>query len=92
MRGKVFDYDSVENKDDFEVNGSVLIKAIRDSLRIDLDSQINETLGGWIIEQLNRMPAADDKVSFDKWDFIVVKVQSHRIERVRIVKNTGEEE
>ena len=53
---------------------------------------INETLGGWIIEQLNRMPAADDKVSFDKWDFIVVKVQSHRIERVRIVKNTGEEE
>ena len=92
LRGKVFDYDSVENKDDFEVNGSVLIKAIRDSLRIDLDSQINETLGGWIIEQLNRMPAADDKVSFDKWNFIVVKVQSHRIERVRIVKNTGEEE
>ena len=91
LRGKVFDYDSVEDKDDFEINGSVLIKAIRDSLRIDLDSQINETLAGWIIEKLDRMPLAGDKVSFDKWDFIVVKIQSHRIERVRIVKNDREE-
>jgi len=87
LRGKVFDYDSVENKDDFEINGSVLIKAIKEALNIALESQINETIGGWITEQLNRMPAVNDCVSFEQWDFIVTKVQAHRIERIRVVKN-----
>ena len=84
LRGKVFDFDAVENKNDFEINGSVLIRDLREDLRIDLHSDVNETIGGWFIEQIDRMPEKNDMVEFGGWIFRVVKIQSHRIERMRI--------
>ena len=94
LRGKVFDFDVVENKKDFEVNGSVLIRDLREDLRIDLHSDMNETIGGWFTEQIDRMPEKDDTVEFSGWLFRVVKIQSHRIERLRIsaVENAEEGE
>ena len=86
LRGKVFDIDSVENKDDFEINGSVLLRVLKDSLHIPLESNINETIGGWFTEQINRMPVVGDTLDYDGWHFTVKKIQSHRIERMRITK------
>lgn len=92
LRGKVFDFDSVEDKTCFEINGSVLLRALRNDLHLPLESDINETIGGWVIEQLNRMPKNGDTFESEGWKFTVVKIQSHRIERVRIEKMQEEEE
>lgn len=92
LRGKVFDIDSVEDKNDFEINGSVLIRALHQSLHINIASEMNETVGGWFIEQINRMPEAGDSVSFEGYLFTVQKIQAHRIERIRIQKEEEEEE
>lgn len=92
LRGKVFDYDVVENKDDFEINGAVLLRVLKDSLKVGLESNINETIGGWFIEQINRMPENGDEVEFEGWLFTVIKIQSHRIERIRVSKISEEEE
>lgn len=86
LRGKVFDIDSVENKDDFEINGSVLLRVLKEALHIPLDSNINETIGGWFTEQINRMPETGDSFEYEGWIFTVKKIQSHRIERMRIEK------
>ncbi|WP_027729187.1 hemolysin family protein [Treponema sp. C6A8] len=86
LRGKVFDYDAVENKSDFTINGLVLLKSLKSSLGIELDSNINETIGGWICEKLGRIPTAGDYVAYEGWIFQAVKIQAHRIERVRIFK------
>ena len=87
LRGKIFDFDSVENKDDFEINGSILLRVLKNDLKINLDSEMNETIGGWFLEQINRMPVLGDKIEFEGWIFEVKKIQSHRIERMRIYKN-----
>ena len=86
LRGKIFDYESVENKNDFTINGLVLLKSLKSALGINLDSNINETIGGWICEKLGRIPTSGDYVAFEGWIFQAVKIQSHRIERVRIFK------
>ncbi len=86
LRGKVFDFDEVENKDDFEINGSVLLRVLREDLKVNLMSEFNETIGGWLIEQLNRMPVVGDKISCGGWVFEVRKIQAHRIERMRIYR------
>ena len=86
MRGKVFDFDSVEDKRDFEINGSVLLRVLREDLKIPLDSNVNETIGGWVTEQLNRMPVSGDFVEYEGWIFEVKKIQAHRIERMRIYR------
>lgn len=91
LRGKVFDFDNVENKTDFEINGSVLLRVLKDDLRIPLDSSINETIGGWFTERINRMPLAGDKLEYKGWTFEVKKIQAHRIERMRIYKQLQEE-
>lgn len=90
LRGKVFDYDAVEDKNSFEINGAVLHRVLKDDLHINLNSRINETIGGWFIEQLNRMPEAGDEVIFDGWKFTCVKIQSNRIERMRVEKINDE--
>mgnify|MGYP002623447544 CR=1 FL=1 len=90
LRGKVFDFESVENKADFEINGSVLLRTLNEHMHIALKSEINETMGGWITEKLNRMPVVGDKIEFEDRFFIVQKIQAHRIERIRIVQKETE--
>ena len=92
LRGKVFDFDVVENKKDFEINGSVLLRDLQEDLRIELTSNINETIGGWFTEQIDRMPKAGDQIEYQGWCFKVVKIQSLRIERMRIQKLASDDE
>ena len=91
LRGKVFDFKSVEDKNHFEINGSVLLRVLREDLKINLVSEINETIGGWVTEQLNRMPVAGDKIEHEGWIFEVKKIQAHRIERMVIYRAPQEE-
>lgn len=92
LRGKVFEYNSIEDKNDFEINGLVLLSVLKKDLHIDLDSKINETIGGWFTEQINRMPQTGDKITFQGWTFTVQKIQSNRIERIKLQKVVSEEE
>ena len=86
LRGKVFDFDSVENKTDFVINGSVLLRDLKEDLHVALESNINDTIGGWFAEQIDRMPLAGDTVEFEGWLFTVKKIQAHRIERIQLTK------
>ena len=92
LRGKVFDFDNVEDKRDFEINGSVLLRVLKEDLKINLVSDINETIGGWFTEKINRMPVAGDVLEYEGWTFEVKKIQAHRIERMRIYKHKHTEE
>ena len=91
LRGKVFDFDNVEDKSDFEINGSVLLRDLKEDLHIALESNINETIGGWFSEQIDRMPQSGDTVEFEGWLFTIRKIQSHRVERIQISKLPDEE-
>ena len=86
LRGKVFDFDNVEDKSDFEINGSVLLRDLKEDLHIGLESNINETIGGWFAEQIDRMPETGDTIDFEGWRFTIKKIQAHRVERIQILK------
>jgi len=94
LRGKVFQFADIENQDDFEINGSVLLLDLENALNISLKSKINETIAGWFIEQIDRMPVLDDRLEYKGYLFVVKKIQAHRIERMQIqkIQNTSEEE
>ena len=92
LRGKVFDFDNVEDKSDFEINGSVLLRDLKEDLHIALESNINETIGGWFAEQIDRMPEDGDTIDFEGWRFTIKKIQAHRVERIQILKLETEDE
>jgi CBS domain containing-hemolysin-like protein len=43
-----------------------------------------ETLGGFVISQLGRLPQPGDRVSYNEWDFEVLEMDGRRIDRVAI--------
>ena len=86
LRGKVFDFDAVEDKTDFVINGSVLLRDLKEDLHIALESNINDTIGGWFAEQIDRMPEPGDSVEFEGWIFTIKKIQAHRVERIQLSK------
>ena len=86
LRGKVFDFDAIEDKSDFVINGSVLLRDLKEDLHIALESNINDTIGGWFAEQIDRMPVAGDTVEFEGWLFTIKKIQAHRVERIQLSK------
>ena len=91
LRGKVFDYDEIENKTDFEVNGSVLLRDLKQELHVNFESEINETIGGWLCEKLDRMPVNDDCVTFEGWNFTIKKMMNRHVETVQLTKLVQEE-
>ena len=51
-----------------------------------------DTLGGFLYWLFNRIPNKGDHVSYDGWEFKVVEMEGHRIDKVLIVQPNGEEE
>ena len=73
-------------KDEFELEGTTRIYDINEALRINLTSDINETIGGWIMERLGRIAEVGDKAACDGWTFIVLSMDGLRIKAARAVR------
>lgn len=81
------------------IDGHVELKTINDELNIDLDSENNETIGGYTVEHLGYFPeeVGDDPVivKHDNYIIEVLKVDDKRISEVRLTvleKNNDDEE
>ena len=77
------------DKDEFELEGTTRISDINESLRTSLSSEINESVGGWIMEKLGRIAEPGDKVNFDGWNFIVQNMDGLRIQKVRMSRDNS---
>ena len=91
--GEIHDeYD--ENEEDFIneigereyiIEGSVNLEELNDRLDLDLSSEDYDSLGGFIIEKLDRLPEAGDHITTEEGiRMIVEKLDKNRIERVHV--------
>ena len=77
------------DKDEFEIEGTTRLLDINESLRTSLGSDINESVGGWIMEKLGRIAEPGDKVNCDGWNFLVQSMDGLRIQSVRMVRDNS---
>ena len=82
----------LKGKTEFNLDGATLLLDMKDIIGIKLNSEINETLGGWITEKLNRLPVVGDSVSFEGWNFTVEAVFQRRITEIHLKKLSSREE
>lgn len=75
---------TIRNKKFAEVEGLTRLIDINEQLGIKLTSKINETLGGYICEQLGRIPVEGSVVQKDDYRFIVTKMDDKRVAKVLI--------
>lgn len=82
-----YDTDEVEaivklNATTYKINGSVRLDDINELLSTKLMSEDNDSIGGYIIEKLDRFPVKGEKLCIDNLEFIIDKASSTRIESV----------
>jgi CBS domain containing-hemolysin-like protein len=51
------------------------------------DGPAYETVGGWVMSTLGRLPTVGDTVAADGWTARVVDMDGHRVDRVRLERD-----
>jgi putative hemolysin len=91
--GNIFDEDDeiekeIEKLDEttFMINGAVSLDTVRDYLEVELPTAEYETLSGFVIGQLGRIPDKADKpvVEFNGLIFKVEEIDEKRVARVKV--------
>lgn len=85
-----FDMDELESimkvsERQYEIDASVKLSDVSDNIGIKLESEDYDSLGGYVIELLDHLPAEGETVKKDGITFRVVSVDKNRIERVAIL-------
>ena len=73
------------------VEGSINLDDFNEQLDTDIDSENYESLGGLIIEHLERLPKKGDSVVIDNCTLTVIKMDDKRIELVKVKIEQPEE-
>ena len=61
---------------------------VRSRIGVDLpDGPAYETVGGWVMAALGRVPVVGDEVGVDGWSVRVVDMDGHRVDRVRLTRS-----
>ena len=72
-------------ENEYIVEGSINLDDFNDQLDTEIDSEDYESLGGLIIEQLDRLPNKGDSVEIDNCRLTVIKMDDKRIDLVKVV-------
>ncbi|NLZ39205.1 MAG: HlyC/CorC family transporter [Firmicutes bacterium] len=93
--GNIFDeYDEEEkefeklDENTFIINGATNLERVKEFLKVDLPIEDYETLSGFLIGQLGRIPAEDENpiIEFDGLVFKVEEIVEKRISKVKACK------
>ncbi len=95
--GEIRDEFDTEERSDIEkidvshyiVQGKVSINEINSLLKLNLDTEEYDTIGGWLYGQ-NYLLKEEGKLQIDGYTFIVKKKDKHRIRKIEIKKNIEE--
>lgn len=70
------------NPTTYRIDGSYKLDDLNEDLGISLISDDNDSIGGFIIENLDRIPSVGDKLEINNLEFLVERASSTRIESV----------
>lgn len=73
----------------YDVDGTILLEEIEDTLKITLQANNMRTLAGYLMERLGRMPRVGDRIIAAGHAFYIMEVQGPRVRRVRIQREVG---
>lgn len=71
-------------EDQYEIDGSAKIDDVNDALDLTLESEDYDSIGGYVIELLDHLPVAGEKVQDSTVVFEVLEMDKARVERVRM--------
>ncbi|QAA30305.1 HlyC/CorC family transporter [Clostridium manihotivorum] len=74
----------VIKEDEYIVDGSMRINDLSELLSVKIESEEFDSIGGFIIGQIGKMPEEGEEVAYLNIRFVVEEVERNRIKKVRI--------
>ena len=74
------------------VSGSVTLDEFCTRYEIEAETAESTTLGGWVAEQIGRIPEEGDEVQYENLKIRVTGIEAHRVEQVEVEILPREEE
>lgn len=74
----------VVKEDEYIVDGSMRINDLNELIGTKIESEEFDSIGGFIIGQIGKMPEENEEVSYLNTRFVVEEVERNRIKKVRI--------
>ena len=97
--GEIYDEDQVEEQECtpqgnniFSVSGNMGLDKLNDILKLELEDEDCQTIGGLITKAMGRFPKKDEKVDFSGLVATVLDVDDRKINRLLVEKKAGEGE
>ena len=94
--GEIYDeYDEEEklvekiDEDTFIFDGSIALYEVEDTLDIEIDEEIADTLSGYLVEKLGKVPTSEDKgvtIETEKVIYKIEEVENRHITKVKACK------
>jgi CBS domain containing-hemolysin-like protein len=78
--------------DEYVFSGRVGLDDVFDNLHVDLNSDIADTLGGFIYGQIGRVPLGGEQIKVDGWVLTVSLVSGRRIRKILAKRETVAQE
>lgn len=67
------------------IDSRLLIDEVNDHFGIAIEDPDNDTIGGWVFSQLEKIPMKEDRVVYDGWIFVVKDVEQRRVTRLSVI-------
>jgi CBS domain containing-hemolysin-like protein len=73
-----------ESEDSFVFSAKVATSEMADRLRVDIEDGEFETVGGYVLARVGRVPAVGERLTFDGLNVEILEAERRRIHKVRI--------
>ena len=72
---------------EYLVSGSLELDEVNDLLGTNIESDDFETLAGFVIDIIDRIPENGEEIAYGDYTFIIENIDKNRIEKIRIIKD-----
>lgn len=73
-------------ENEFLVDGNIEIEDINELLGTNIKSDDFDTVAGFVIDIINRIPETGEAINYGDFKFIIESIDRNRIEKIRIIK------
>lgn len=71
-------------ENEYEVDGSTRLEDLSEIIHVHIESEAFDSIGGFVIGLLDRLPELNEEIQFNNLKFIVEEIDKKRIKKVRI--------
>ena len=82
---KEIDDIEVIEEDEYVVNGNVRLEAINELIGTHIESEDFDTIAGFVIGIIDRIPEAGEVIEYENIEFIIESIDRNRIEKIRVL-------